>query len=129
MFPSTTIAARILAGLSFISIVITLSGCGAGGAEAPLVAAPAVSALPLIPDTTPPMVSDTSPENSETGVGLNTTISATFSEAMIRSTLNTASFTLRPAAGGAGVNGVVSLNGNTATFVPLNNLAGSTQYT
>src|SRR4051812_34499106 len=131
MPPATTIAAKIRTFLTCISIVasVGLSGCGAGGAEAPLVAAPAASTLPSTPDSTPPTVSDTSPENSETGVGLNTTISATFSEAMISSTLNSASFTLRPTAGGAAVSGVVAGNGNTVTFVPLNNLAGSTRYT
>src|SRR6185436_15695287 len=70
------------------------------------------------PDTTPPSVSSTSPANAATGVAINGSVSATFSEAMTNSTLNTASFTLTPAAGGTAVPGAVGVSGNTARFTP-----------
>jgi len=81
------------------------------------------------PDTTPPTVSSTSPVNNATGITLNASVSATFSEAMNNATLNTSSFSLRPSAGGAAVTGTVNVSGNTATFTPTANLVGSTQYT
>src|SRR4051812_44122729 len=105
MSPANAIAAKVLAVLVFVSIVASLSGCGAGGGETPVVAAPAVSALPSVPDTPPPAVSDTSPANADTGVGLTTAVSVTFSEGMTRTTLNSGSFTLRPSGGGSAVNG------------------------
>src|SRR5258705_10414770 len=48
---------------------------------------------------------------------------------MTNSTLSTASFTLRPTAGGAAVTGTVNVSSDTAMFVPSSNLAASTQYT
>jgi hypothetical protein len=80
------------------------------------------------PDTTPPTVSSSSPTNFATGITLNASVSVTFSEAMTNATLNTASFTLQPSAGGAAIAGTVSVNGNTATFTPTASLAGNTQY-
>src|SRR5882672_3907121 len=80
------------------------------------------------PDTTPPLVSATSPANAATGVALNSSVSATFSEAMRNSTLTTASFTLA-ASDGTAIGGRVSISGNTATFTPSAALSGSTQYT
>jgi hypothetical protein len=81
------------------------------------------------PDTTPPAVSSTTPANNATGVTLNSAVSATFSEAMNNATITTATFTLRPSAGGSAVVGTVNVSGNTATFTPTASLAGSTQYT
>ena len=64
------------------------------------------------------------PGNAATGVALNSSVSATFSEAMTNATLTTASFTLATTAGGAAVTGTVSVSGNTATFTPSAALAG-----
>jgi hypothetical protein len=80
------------------------------------------------PDTAPPTVSSTSPNNGATNVTLNSSLSATFSEPMNNATLTTATFTLRPSAGGGTIAGTVNVSGNTATFTPAANLAGSTQY-
>src|SRR6185369_11334788 len=44
------------------------------------------------PDTTPPTVSLTVPANAVTGVAINQTINATFSEAMDPATISTANF-------------------------------------
>jgi hypothetical protein len=81
------------------------------------------------PDTTPPTVSSTSPANGGTGVAHNSSVSATFSEAMTNATLNTASFTLqRATAGNPAVNGTVNVSGNTATFTPIASLAANMQF-
>jgi hypothetical protein len=81
------------------------------------------------PDTTPPTVSSVMPANNATGIMLNASVSATFSEAMTNAALNTSSFSLRPSASGPTVAGTVNVSGNTATFTPSTSLAGSTQYT
>ena len=83
----------------------------------------------LSPDTTPPTVSSTSPAASATGVAVNTTVSATFSEAMNAATITSSSFTLK--AGSTPVLGSVSYNSSTytATFTPSANLSYSTTYT
>ena len=83
----------------------------------------------VAPDTTPPIVTALSPSNSALGVALNASITATFSEAMTNSTLNTASFIVKPTAGGAALAGAVNVTGNTARFTAFAGLAGSTQYT
>lgn len=79
-------------------------------------------------ETTPPVVSATSPSNGATSVGVNSTISVTFSEGILKSTLTTATFKLSTA-GGASIAGTVSVSSNIATFTPLSNLAANTQYT
>jgi len=75
---------------------------------------------------TPPTVSSTDPVNSETGVALNQSISATFSRTMDASTISTSSFTLMQ--GSTTVSGLVSFSGRTAIFIPLSNLASNTEY-
>lgn len=74
----------------------------------------------------PPIVSSTSPASGATSVAVNTTITATFSEAMDSSTITTSTFTLS-----GGVTGTVSYDSSTktATFTPSSNLSYSTTYT
>ena len=76
-----------------------------------------------------PAVHATAIGNGATGVGVNTPISATFSEAIDASTLNASTFTLT-GPGGA-VAGTVTYNASTdtATFTPSTALAYSTTYT
>jgi hypothetical protein len=81
------------------------------------------------PDTTPPTVSSVSPSNAANGVATNSTVSATFSEAMTNSTLTTSTFSVSPTTGGGTIAGTVSVSGNTARFTPSAALAPSTQYT
>jgi chitodextrinase len=83
----------------------------------------------VAPDTTPPVVSATSPSNAANGVATNASVSATFSKAMTNSTLTPASFTLAPTTGGGAVVGTVRVSGDTATFTPTAALAASTSYT
>lgn len=85
------------------------------------------AAAPLI---TAPTVTATVPANLATNVPLNQIVSATFSEAMNPSTINSTNFTLQAAGGGA-VTGIVAYAavGNTLTFTPAANLSASTTYT
>jgi len=80
-----------------------------------------------VPDTTPPRVSSTTPANGATGVAINSTITATFSETMDSSTITTSTFTVDT--GGNNISGSVSYSGTTATFTPSSNLSYSTTYT
>jgi len=77
------------------------------------------------PDTTSPTVTLTVPVAAATNVALNTTIAATFSEAMNPLTITSATFTV------AGVPGTVTYNplNNIATFTPTSNLAAGSIYT
>src|SRR5205823_5163280 len=79
------------------------------------------------PDTTRPLVSSTVPANAATGVAINQTINAAFSEAMDPLTITTVTFTLKQ--GSTDVAGTVSYAGVTATFNPLSTLAANTTYT
>ncbi|MBM9576888.1 Ig-like domain-containing protein [Leptospira sp. 201903070] len=78
------------------------------------------------PDLTPPVVSLVTPTNLSTGAGINTNISAVFSEAMDCTTISTANFTLSD---GAAVAGTVNCSGTSATFDPTAALAYNTNYT
>jgi tetrahydromethanopterin S-methyltransferase subunit B len=79
------------------------------------------------PDTTAPLVTNTFPANGGTGITFDTTLAATFSEAMDPATITTATFTLRD--GSTVVPGSVSYVGVTATFNPTAPLAGDVAYT
>lgn len=70
-----------------------------------------------------PVVISTNPARSATGVAANTTVSATFSQAMLPASINAASFTLSPAVAGS-----VTFSGTTATFAPSAQLAYATIY-
>ena len=73
----------------------------------------------------PPTVISVTPAN---GVCPSTAVTATFSEVMLASTMNTTTFTLT-GPGGAAVTGAVTYAASTATFTPTNPLAVSTLYT
>ncbi len=76
---------------------------------------------------TAPTVISTDPANNATGVVLNKTITATFSEAMDPLTINATSFTLMQ--GTTVVPGTVTYTGTTASFKPTINLLPNTVYT
>ena len=78
-------------------------------------------------DTTQPIVNSTTPINGATGVAINSTITATFSEAMESSTMNTHTFTVSD--GHGNISGTVSSGGTTATFASSGSLSHSTVYT
>ena len=81
------------------------------------------------PDLTPPTVTATVPVNNAPGISPNQPLSATFSENMNPTTVNTSTFTLADAIGS--VTGSVSYaNGTrTASFAPDSSLAPLTVYT
>jgi hypothetical protein len=72
-------------------------------------------------------VTSTDPLNLATNVAANKVISATFSEAMDATTINSLSFTLM--VGTNVVLGVVNYSGTTATFTPASNLLSGNTYT
>jgi hypothetical protein len=76
----------------------------------------------------PPTVISVTPANVATGICPNTVVTATFSEAMNPSTINTTIFTLT-GPGTTPVAGVVSYALSTATFTPSSPLALNTLYT
>ncbi|GAB1540803.1 hypothetical protein NUACC21_34720 [Scytonema sp. NUACC21] len=84
----------------------------------------------LAPDTTPPSVSATTPNNSATGVSTSTAVTATFSEGMDAGTINTSTFELYDA-NNTLVSATVTYDATTrtATLTPSSQLATSTTYT
>lgn len=78
--------------------------------------------------TASPTVISTVPAAGATGVGINTVISATFSEPMNPATINGVTFTVT-GPGVTPVAGVVTYAGSTATFTPTGLLAANTSYT
>jgi len=84
------------------------------------------------PDTTPPTVTAQSPVDGATGVAANSTVTATFSEAMDAATISTSTVELRgPAPGNVLVPSTVSFNASTrtVTLTPSAVLSASTLYT
>ena len=85
-----------------------------------------------VPDTTPPTVTSTNPIDQATGVAINHTVNATFSEAMDPATINTANFTLAgPGPGPNPITGTLAYDAQnkTATFTPGSDLSPNTQFT
>ncbi len=77
--------------------------------------------------TTPTVLSNT-PLNGATGVPINGSFSATFSEAMDPATLTASTFTLTSGAGAVPVQGTVTYANLTAVFRPTNPLASNGLY-
>ncbi len=80
-------------------------------------------------DTTPPTVTSTNPSDGAANVPVTILITATFSEEMAISSINTVTFTVKN--GATTVNGSVTYDSNTkkAIFIPPGNLSYSTTYT
>jgi len=115
--------------LAFSSNFTATISTAVGDAAGTPMAAPFVFSFTtgLAPDTNAPtVVLPTSPANAASGVAQNATVSATFSEPMQNSTLNTSSFTVAPVLGGPNIPGTVFVTGNTVTFTPLASLPEST---
>jgi glucose/arabinose dehydrogenase len=82
-------------------------------------------------DNTPPTITAVSPAANATGVALNTTVTATFSEAMNASTINAATFTLVPQGSTTPIAATVTYAATTrvATLAPSAALQAGTTYT
>ncbi|MDT8446622.1 MAG: Ig-like domain-containing protein [bacterium] len=78
-------------------------------------------------DQTSPTVSDTFPVTAATNIAINSSVFATFDEAINSSTLTSSTFTLSE--GSNQVVASVSYSGTTAVLNPTNNLKASTTYT
>jgi hypothetical protein len=81
----------------------------------------------MVPDTTAPEVSSTTPANGELDVAFNAPVTATFSEVMDPLTIDTGSFDLYD--GLMPVPGAVTYVGVTAIFTPLDVLDPETTFT
>lgn len=80
------------------------------------------------PDTTPPTVSSTTPQNGAAGVSTSTALEIRFSEPMDAASISTSTILLKDAAN-IPVSGNVNSAGGVATFTPAANLAESMSYT
>ena len=98
------------------------------GAKDPAGAALAANFVWTFTTAPPPTVVSTVPANGATAVAVNTTITATFSEAMNAATITGTTFKVT-GPGVTPVAGAVTYAGSTATFTPTLNLANSTLYT
>lgn len=81
------------------------------------------------PQSGAPTVLSNVPLNHAVGVPVNSNVSATFSEVMDSTTLNTTTFTLTRAPSATAVLGTVIYSGSTAVFWPAANLEDNTAYT
>jgi hypothetical protein len=120
--PSTTYTATVTTGAQDLAG----NALGAGAVPNPWTFTTGTAA-----STTAPTITLTNPANVATNVQLNTTVNATFSEAMDPTTLTTATFTLTAPPGATLVTGTVSYAPATdiATFTPTSQLAPNTEYT
>lgn len=116
-----------------VSAATDLAGNALAGGVSTTVAADYVwTFTTAAPDATPPTVTLVNPLDLATGVCINKTINATFSEAMNSGTISTATFTLAPTANlAAHVTGAVAYDPltNIASLNPTGNLTASTNYT
>lgn len=81
----------------------------------------------VLSDNVNPIVISTDPADGAINVALNKNVTATFSEPMNPSSLNSLTYTLK--IGTTNVPGSVSYNGNNAVYIPTKNLTPSTTYT
>ena len=81
-------------------------------------------------DTSPPLVINTDPAYGVTGVPVTKTITATFNEPVLASSVSTSTFIVKNSAD-VSISGTVSLTqgGTVSTFTPSSSLASSTSYT
>ncbi len=79
------------------------------------------------PDTTPPTVTSTTPATGTNLGGASAPISVSFSEPILPSSVNTATFIVNN--GSSNISGTLSCSAATATFTPSVSLAYNTQYT
>ncbi len=133
--PAAVLTAATTYTVTITTVATDLAGNTLAGNQAALPAASAyiwTFTTGVGPDVTAPTVTATNPTGGASGVCINKTINATFSEPMDPSTITAATFTLT-VTGGAAVTGVVAYDALTriATFNPVANLTGTpaTEYT
>jgi hypothetical protein len=109
----TAFSMRCFTTLLLITVVAGCGSNGSGGGRSS--------------DVVAPVVNSTNPAGGATAVATNSAIVATFSEAMLPSSVATATFTVTQ--GATAVPGAVTYSGVTAVFAPATVLAVSTEYT
>jgi hypothetical protein len=112
----------IVAGNNRIRVTASDPSGNVGNAEV------TVAPGPPPPDTTPPTVTSTAPQDNETNVGVNMVVTAVFSESMDPASISAASFILLDS-GGTPVPGSVTYADTTATYTPDADLNNTSQYT
>ncbi len=124
----------IIASLLLVVLLIMVGCSSTSTATTSVVVTSTQTTMPIttigsLPITLPilPTVTVMSPGYGDTGQPVNTSISATFSEAMSPSTISKNTFTLWQ--GTTPIDGIVSYSGNTAVFNPAADLAKDTTYT
>jgi hypothetical protein len=133
--PLAVLAANTTYTATITTAATDLAGNHLAGNQAPLPAASEYvwtfttgSALAV-----PPTITLTVPADLATGVALNASVNATFSEAMDPSTISTVTFTVQTSGPplGSPISGAVTYNpvAKIATFTPSSNLTASTSYT
>ena len=119
--------APLVAGTVYTGTIATGAKDAAGNALAANYSWSFTTATVVVTDVTPPTVQSVTPANSATSIAINSSLTATFSEAMSASTISSSTFTLKQ--GTTTVAGTVSYSGTTATFTPSAALTGNTVYT
>jgi hypothetical protein len=116
---------------SFAALVVLalLAGCGGGGGGSSSSGSNANGANAGPPDNTDPTVTSMTPGEDTFGLGTNSKLTATLSEAMVPSLINTANFRLHD--GNNFIAGTVSYDAvnHIAVFTPAGVLVPSTRYT
>jgi hypothetical protein len=78
-------------------------------------------------DNTPPTIISVNPVSNSVSVAVNSSVTATFNEAMNSATITSATFGLKQ--GTTSISGTVTYSGNVATFTPSTSLANGIPYT
>ena len=121
--PSSALAANTV----YTGTITTGAKDAAGNAIANNYTWSFTTAATVVTDVTPPTVLSAVPANNATAVATSIHPSATFSEAMTASTINTTTFTLMQ--GSTAIAGTVAYSGTTATFTPSSALTANMVYT
>jgi len=124
---------RIFNKMSFTAFILLafLTGCGSGGSGGGGTGSASArnggSSGP--PDTTVPTVTAMTPGEDSSGTGINSKLTATFSEAMVPAAINTDNFRLTDGVGA--IPGTVSYDttNHIAVFIPTGGLAPNTRFT
>ena len=125
---SGTATAAVVSGVAtFSTLSLDKVGTGYTLTAAATGLTGATSATFNVTDVVAPTVLSTVPADAATGVARNSSIRATFSEAMAPATLNATTFTLK--IGATPVAGTVTYTGTTATLIPTSTLASNTTFT